>query len=77
MVKGHDFRVFKKSKTKINPNTKVITDTGYQEIQKSYSKSALPKRKMKKNPLTKEDKQKKQELANESAANENVICMLK
>jgi hypothetical protein len=35
--KRHDFRLFKESKTKINPNIKVITDTGYQGIQKLHS----------------------------------------
>ena len=33
-----DFRLFKESKTKINPDIKVITDTGYQGIQRLHSK---------------------------------------
>ncbi|KJV52445.1 DDE superendonuclease family protein [Orientia tsutsugamushi str. Gilliam] len=32
--KKHDFRLFKKSKILIHPKVKVITDTGYQGIQK-------------------------------------------
>ena len=75
--KRHDFRLFKESKTKINPNIKVITDTGYQGIHKLHNKSELPKKKTKKNPLTKEDKQKNQELASERVVNENVIGMIK
>jgi hypothetical protein len=75
--KQHDFRLFKESKTKINPDIKVITDTGYQGIQKLHSKSELPKKKTKKNPLTKDDKQKNQKLASERVANENVIGMIK
>lgn len=75
--KRHDFRLFKESKTKINPDIKIITDTGYQGIQKLHSKSELPKKKSKKNPLTKEDKQKNQALAIERVVNENVIGMLK
>lgn len=75
--KRHDFRLFKKSKTKINPDIKVVTDTGYQGIQKLHSKSELPKKKTKKNSLTKEDKKKNQELASERVANENVIGMIK
>ena len=75
--KRHDFRLFKESKTKINPNIKVITDTGYQGIHKLHSKSELPKKKTKKNPLKKEDKQKNQELASERVVNENVIGMIK
>ncbi|WP_202149714.1 transposase family protein, partial [Candidatus Sarmatiella mevalonica] len=42
-----------------------------------HSKSELPKKKTKKNPLTKEDKEKNQELASERVVNENVIGMLK
>ncbi|KJV72463.1 DDE superendonuclease family protein [Orientia tsutsugamushi str. TA763] len=53
--KKHDFRLFKKSKIFINPKVKVITDTGYQGIQKIHNNSELPK-KSKKNPLTKNDK---------------------
>jgi DDE superfamily endonuclease len=75
--KRHDFRLFKESKTKIHYDTKVITDTGYQGIQKLHSKSELPKKKTKKNPLTKEDKKKNKELATERVASENVIGMIK
>ena len=75
--KRHDFRLFKESKTKINPDIKVITDTGYQGIQKLHSKSDLPKKKTKKNPLTKKDKQKNQGLASARVVNENVIGMIK
>ena len=75
--KRHDFRLFKESQTHIHPEIKAITDTGYQGLQKLHSKSALPKKKSKKNPLTKEDKRKNQELASERVVNENVIGMLK
>ncbi|ETZ07006.1 hypothetical protein P618_200826 [Holospora obtusa F1] len=54
-----------------------ITDTEYQGIQKSYSQSALPNKNMNKTLLTKEDKQKNQELASKSVANKNVIGKLK
>ena len=75
--KRHDFKLFKESKTRIHPEIKTVTDTGYQGIQKLHRKSELPKKKSKKNPLTKEDKKKNQELASERVANENVIGMLK
>lgn len=55
----------------------MITDTGYQGIQKLHTKSELPKKRTKKNPLTKEDKQKNRDLASERVINENVIGMLK
>ena len=54
-----------------------MTDTGYQGIHKLHAKSELPKKKTKKNPLTKEDKQKNQDLARGRVVNENVIGMLK
>jgi len=55
----------------------VITDTGYQGIKKIHSNSELPKKKTKRNPLTKEDKKKNQALASERVVNENVIGMIK
>ena len=75
--KKHDFRLFKESKAKVAPEIKILTDTGYQGIQKLHNKSELPKKKTKKTPLTKEDKRKNQELARERVPNENVIGMLK
>ena len=54
--KRHDFRLFKESKTKIHPKTKIITDTGYQGLQKIHLNTSMPKKKTKKKPLSKEDK---------------------
>ena len=73
----HDFRLFKESRTYIHPQTKVITDSGYQGIQKIHKNSQLPKKKTKKNPLSKEDKRNNKKLSSERVLNENVIGMLK
>lgn len=73
----HDFRLFKESKIFIHPKVKVISDTGYQGIQKIHNNSELPKKRSKKNPLTKDDKKNNSRLAGERAINENVIGMLK
>ncbi|KJV53891.1 transposase DDE domain protein [Orientia tsutsugamushi str. Gilliam] len=43
--KKHDFRLFKKSKMLIHSKVKMITDTGYQGIQKIHNNSELPKKK--------------------------------
>ncbi|KJV75995.1 IS5 family transposase ISOt6 [Orientia tsutsugamushi] len=51
--KKHGFRLFKESKILIHPKVNAITDTGYQGIQKIHNNSELPKKKSKKNPLTK------------------------
>ncbi len=67
----------KNQEQNINPAIKVITDTGYQGIQKLHNKSELPKKKTKKNPLTQEERKRNQELASERVINENVIGMLK
>jgi DDE superfamily endonuclease len=75
--KRHDFRLFKESDVRIHPEIRSLTDTGYQGIQKLHQNSALPKKKTKNNPLTKEDKKKNRELSSERVLNENVIGMLK
>lgn len=69
--------MFKESGVHIHPKIKSLTDTGYQGIHKLHSNSALPKKKTKKNPLTKEDKKKNRELSSERVSNENVIGMVK
>ncbi|MDP1994185.1 MAG: IS5 family transposase [Ignavibacteria bacterium] len=75
--KRHDFRLFKESGVHIHPEIRSLTDTGYQGIHKLHQNSALPKKKTKKNPLTKEDKKKNRELSSERVLNENVIGMIK
>jgi hypothetical protein len=75
--KRHDFRLYKESKTHILPSIRAITDTGYQGLQKLHNNAELPKKRSKKKPLTKEDRQNNQRLASERVTNENVIGMLK
>lgn len=75
--KRHDFRLFKESKTQIHPAIGVVTDTGYQGLQKIHLKTQMPKKRSKKNPLTKEDKRNNQQLSRERVLNENVIGCLK
>lgn len=43
--KRHDFSLFKASRITIHPDTKIITNTGYQAIQTPHKKSELPKKK--------------------------------
>ena len=75
--KRHDFRFFKESGVRIHPKIKTLTNIGYQGIGKIHANSELPKKKTKKNPLTKEDKLKNRELSSERVLNENVIGMIK
>ena len=73
----HDFRLYKDSRTYINPKTLVLTDSGYQGLQKIHTNTKMPKKKSKKNPLTKEDKARNRKLSSERVLNENVNGMLK
>lgn len=75
--KRHDFRLFKESKTHIHATISVLTDSGYQGLQKMHFKAYMPKKKSKKHPLTKEDKQNNRELSSNRVLNENVIGNLK
>lgn len=75
--KCHDFRLFKESKIGIHPDIKVAVDTGYQGLQKRHAQTMIPKKRSKKHPLSKEDKNGNTALAKERVLVENVIGMLK
>jgi DDE superfamily endonuclease len=75
--KQHDFRLFKESKTRIHPAINILTDSGYQGLQKVHFRAYMPKKKSKKHPLTKEDKQNNRKLSSQRVLNENVIGNLK
>jgi hypothetical protein len=75
--KRHDFRVFKESRTHIHPAIMVITDTGYQGLQKIHRKTQMPKKRSKKHSLTQQDKKNNQQLSKKRVLNENVIGSLK
>jgi len=69
--------MFKLSKLPIALSIKLRGDSGYLGIHKFHANSLLPKKKSKKNPLTKEDKQSNRELARQRVANEHVNGRLK
>jgi hypothetical protein len=52
-------------------------DTGYLGITNIHANSELPKKRSKKHPLTKADKQSNRRIASERVANEQVIGVLK
>jgi len=51
-----------------------LTDTGYQKI---HVQLKLPKKKTKKNPLTKDDQKNNRQLVSERVLNENVSGVIK
>jgi len=73
----HDFRIFKESKTKFHSEINLITDGGYRGLKKLHAKSQMPKRRSRKNSLTKQDKKNNQFLSKERVINENAISLLK
>ena len=69
--------MFKESGVHLHPDIESLTDTGYQGLQKIHKKAQLPKKKTKKEPLTKEDKKNNRLLSSARVLNENVIGVLK
>jgi hypothetical protein len=54
-----------------------MTDSAYIGLQKIHPNTLMPKKRTKKKPLTKEDKQRNRELSSKRVLNENVIGMVK
>lgn len=75
--KKHDFKLFKESKMRCKPSTELLTDTGYQGLQKLHAKTRMPKKKSKKKPLTQEDKKINRQISSDRVLNENVIGVIK
>ena len=69
--------MLKESKTRFHPSLLVITDSGYQGIQKLHTNSIHPKKRSKKNPLTREDKARNRTISQERVVNENSIGSIK
>ena len=69
--------MFKESNTAIHPQKCVLTDTGYQGLQKIHANTKLPKKKSKKYPLTKEMKNKNKLISRDRVINENIIGTIK
>lgn len=73
----HDFHLFKASKTRFHPKTKVSVDTGYPGLKKRHARTEMPKKKSKNKPLSIEDKRRNRKISAERVLCENVIGALK
>lgn len=73
----HDYKLFKKSKTKFRSNKNVKVDSGYQGLQKTHANTDLPKKNTKKNPLTRAEKLVNKEQAKKRVVVEHVIGHIK
>ena len=71
----HDFRLFKESKTHLHSSIKCEADTGYQGITKLHSNAEIPKKRNKKNPLSKADKKYNKVLSSSRVVVKNIIRM--
>ena len=75
--KTHDFRLFKESQTRLLSKIKSVTDSGYLGIRKLHANATIPKKRSRKNPLTRQDKAASRAISSERVLNENVIGSLK
>ena len=73
----HDYKLFKKSKTKFRSTKNVKVDSGYQGLQKVHPNTDLPKKNTKKNPLTRTEKKQNTEQAKKRVVVEHVIGHIK
>jgi len=76
--KTHDFKMYKKEvRERILDSIRVNGDSGFQGIAKHHKNSDTPKKKTKKNPLTKEEKANNKLLARERIFVEHINRILK
>ena len=73
----HDFRLFKRSKVRLHPETKAVVDSGYQGLQRVHANTAMPKKRSKKKPLSASDRAQNRAISSDRVPCENVIAMLK
>jgi hypothetical protein len=69
--------MFKESKIRFKKTTKALTDTGFLGLKKIHANTDMPKKKSKKNPLTKADKKQNTAISSERVPNEHVIGSIK
>jgi transposase len=73
----HDFTLFKQSRLPIHPQHEVWLDSGYQGVQRLDPQAQIPKKKTKKEPLTRENKAHNRALSRKRIVVENIIGDIK
>lgn len=73
----HDFQLYKNSKLRLHPGICQKVDSGYQGADKLHLNTQLPKKKTKKNPLTKEHKRANRQHAKERIPVEHINAKAK
>jgi hypothetical protein len=72
----HDFRLFRESMVHMHPKIKTVGDSGYQGIQRIHTNSEIPKKRSRKNPLTKGDKKLNRKLSQVRVFVENILALI-
>jgi hypothetical protein len=75
--KRHDFRVFKESEIHAAERIMFMADTGFMGLNKIHTNTLIPKKKTKKHPLTKEEKEFNRKISSQRIIVENVIGFIK
>jgi len=73
----HDSNLYKQSNTPIQSETGALTDKGYLGIKKLHARSRHPKKKTKKDPLTKQEKKDNREINRERMVVEHINRKIK
>lgn len=62
---------------RVHDGLQLITDSGYQGLQKLHGRVRIPKKHSKKKPLTRKDKKYNRQIAADQVLNKNVIGTIK
>lgn len=73
----HDFKLFTSKPFPVSSEKRILVDSGYTGILDYHENSALPHKKSKLKPLTKEQKKTNKKLASDRVLSENVNAILK
>lgn len=76
-ILGHDFQLFKESRTVMAESIRGVADTGHQGLTAFHANSQTPAKKSKHHPLTPQQKASNRTLSRERMLVENVIRKLK
>ena len=73
----HDFHLFKRSQTRVQPTVEMFADTGYQGLQKLHANTRKPAKASRKHPLTREQKRANRTINTRRVVVEHAIRRLK
>ena len=73
----HDRALLRRSRVRLKTRTRALVNAGFQGFQTEHSKTALPIKKNKRNPLTKQQKEHNRTLASQRVPVEHSIGFLK